>query len=1015
MTQSLRTYRKSTDKEANEMASSNDIEVLDPTATVEKLKNIVSKVALNRRHFMAALGAAGVAAGTGLGSGSGARAQQPIPTGYSQADVLNFLLNIKYLKATFYSFLTQGADLPVNYTTANGNTYKPGLSTGQIYNQPVKLTTSTISAQFLDMFNEMFYDDLNQVIDLQQLLGGLADTGGSAAGRQTINLLGTSAANATFAAPSATTTLSGVQAIAQARMLEDLSVTAFAGAMSYLTGNNLAYAAQALATDGAHAAALRLASIQTGAIYQGTMYQSTFQVAATAGSNLLYAILPTTSAVVGSIITGANIPNGAAITKITPAANATPTGVLLKGSTQVTNVSSIAGLLVGQPITGTYIMPNTYIATPAPSGTTINISTAATATPTAVALTGYLTSGNPTITGVSSLSGLTIGQYITAATTAVAGQVLGAIPTGTVINSVATSATGNTITMSTATGTPVNASATGSITFVGTLTVSSANITNLSSSTGLAVGQPVTGTGIPANAVITNIGANITMGTSTGSTGTPVYATASSPSSTSITFNGILLTTGTAAITSVSSVSGLAVGQPLTGTGITSGTLISSISGTTVTMSQASTASSQVTTTGTLTSGSAVIANVQNTSGMIVGQTITGTGITSGATISTISPTAPYSITMSKAATSTPTPVTFNAITTLNSNVLTNVTTGYGGGVTGLVIGQVLAGVGIPTGTTITNIGNAAPFTVTMSANATATFTPSSFLCDITSGSATLSNVSTIAGLAVGQALLISGGVTGIPNNTTITTIAPNTITMSAAAITTFSNGTTVTTAEIITCVAQTSITTPAMEPIISGGQVLSSPTLSTLSSPAAVTLTIGQGAITISQPVTGAGSFTATIATSDPDEVVPIDLAAFTATVTSGNTTVNVASITGLAVKQVVIGTGIPTGTTITSINSTSPYSITLSAAPTASSTSFSVPALAAAGPVIDPSSSPSVYQGFFATAGSANTTGNTPAGFAFARSFSQVLAALYANTTTGTYVGGFYPVGVSGSINVV
>ena len=105
------------------MASSNDIEVLDPTATVEKLKNIVSKVALNRRHFMAALGVAGVAAGTGLVSGPVARAQQPTPNGYTQSDVLNFLLNVMYLKATFYSFVTQGADLPgPSYITLNSST-----------------------------------------------------------------------------------------------------------------------------------------------------------------------------------------------------------------------------------------------------------------------------------------------------------------------------------------------------------------------------------------------------------------------------------------------------------------------------------------------------------------------------------------------------------------------------------------------------------------------------------------------------------------------------------------------------------------------------------------------------------------------------------------------------------------------------------------------------------------------------------------------------------------------------
>ena len=132
----------------------------------------------------------------------------------------------------------------------------------------------------------------------------------------------------------------------------------------------------------------------------------------------------------------------------------------------------------------------------------------------------------------------------------------------------------------------------------------------------------------------------------------------------------------------------------------------------------------------------------------------------------------------------------------------------------------------------------------------------------------------------------------------------------------------------------------------------LTSPTVSTVSSPAAETLTVGQGTITISEATLTTGSGTATVATPDPYEVVPVD-----------------------------------------------PLSATA----------------AALGPALDTSSSPPVYQGFFATAGTNNATGATPAGFAYARTFSQVLAVLYGGTATGTYEGAFYPEGVSGNINVV
>ena len=60
------------------------------------------------------------------------RAQQPTPNGFAQIDVLNFLLNVKYLKATFYSYVTQGADLP-------GSSYAT-LGSGQVYNAPGKIT-----------------------------------------------------------------------------------------------------------------------------------------------------------------------------------------------------------------------------------------------------------------------------------------------------------------------------------------------------------------------------------------------------------------------------------------------------------------------------------------------------------------------------------------------------------------------------------------------------------------------------------------------------------------------------------------------------------------------------------------------------------------------------------------------------------------------------------------------------------------------------------------------------------
>jgi hypothetical protein len=63
-------------------------------------------------------------------------------------------------------------------------------------------------------------------------------------------------------------------------------------------------------------------------------------------------------------------------------------------------------------------------------------------------------------------------------------------------------------------------------------------------------------------------------------------------------------------------------------------------------------------------------------------------------------------------------------------------------------------------------------------------------------------------------------------------------------------------------------------------------------------------------------------------------------------------------------------------------------------------------------------VYQGFFNTAGAGNGSGGTPAGFAFARTFSQVLQVLFNTATTQTTQatsGGFFPSGVGGTITGV
>ena len=103
------------------------------------------------------------------------------------------------------------------------------------------------------------------------------------------------------------------------------------------------------------------------------------------------------------------------------------------------------------------------------------------------------------------------------------------------------------------------------------------------------------------------------------------------------TFTGNTTASGTS-LTNVSSTTGLVAGQYINGTGITSGTTISSIYGNTITLSQAAT----ITQTGASfyaseNNGSTVtITNVSSVSGLNVGQYVSGTGVSSGAFIALI-------------------------------------------------------------------------------------------------------------------------------------------------------------------------------------------------------------------------------------------------------------------------------------------------------------------------------------------------------------------------------------------
>ena len=162
----------------------------------------------------------GAAAGVGLmgGCSNGTVATSTSSSGgtttSAQIDALVFALNIEYLEATFYAYITQGTDLSTSLTASGGT----------VTGAPSKVAfTGTNAQQITDMLNEIYFDEVGHVTTLRTLLGS------SGLPRPALNL-------SAFGAITATNALS------IARLLEDVAVSAYTGAATSLVNSNLTFA-----------------------------------------------------------------------------------------------------------------------------------------------------------------------------------------------------------------------------------------------------------------------------------------------------------------------------------------------------------------------------------------------------------------------------------------------------------------------------------------------------------------------------------------------------------------------------------------------------------------------------------------------------------------------------------------------------------------------------------------------------------------------------------------------------
>jgi hypothetical protein len=204
---------------------------LDPVKAEQELNLLRYKKALARRSFIRNIGLGGMGVAVGAMVEGCSKSSTSSAQGVPQTDVLNFALNLEYLEAEFYSMAVTGAPLSSSVTGATST------ATG---GNKVTFTDSRVS----DIANEILNDEMLHVKYLRSALGS------SAVAEPVINLsaLGAFTVQATF--------------LTLSRAFEDIGVSAYAGAATLLSGNNLQAAAQILAVEAYHAGNIRLYCVE---------------------------------------------------------------------------------------------------------------------------------------------------------------------------------------------------------------------------------------------------------------------------------------------------------------------------------------------------------------------------------------------------------------------------------------------------------------------------------------------------------------------------------------------------------------------------------------------------------------------------------------------------------------------------------------------------------------------------------------------------------------------------------